>query len=106
MAIFSFFVVLPIYSWYHENALYCFHWNFSRLDRKTLAAALDNVNTVHIVLLLTLVYSILAYVLLFSICYEMSNTEFTSQEEFIERWVSKHAVFIRGVNTEIGTRLA
>lgn len=36
----------------------------------------------------------------------MSNTEFTSAEQFVEKFVAKHAIFIRGVNTKIGTVVA
>jgi len=71
-------VTMPTYAWFHRTATKCYHWNFSRLDQVTLAAALDDKRTVYSVLLLTLIYSLLAYGFLLSFCYEMSNTEFTS----------------------------
>jgi hypothetical protein len=96
--------IFPAYGRFHQEVKYCFHWNFSRWDWFTIASAMDDLGTMYWVLLMTLVFSLVAYGFLFSFCYEMSTTEFTSTEEFIERYVAKHAVFIRGVNTEIGTK--
>ena len=36
----------------------------------------------------------------------MSQYEYDTQEQYIDRFVSKHTVIIRGVNTEIGTEEA
>jgi hypothetical protein len=99
----SLLVVMPSYSWFHKQVQLCFHWNFSGFDRFTVAAALDDAETVKRVLVIALVYTLIAYCFLLGFCWEMSQTEFTSTDEFIERFVAKHAVFIRGVNPEIGT---
>ena len=101
-------MVLPTYIWIHKQAPFLIQvetWNFSQLDELTLAAVLEDDEIVYFVLLVTALYTILAYYFLFGFCYEMSQTEFTSAEQFIERFVAKHAVFIRGVNTQIGTEV-
>ena len=36
----------------------------------------------------------------------MSQYEYDTQEQYIDRFVSRHTVIIRGVNTEIGTEEA
>ena len=106
MSLLSALVSIPTFAWFHKFASQCFHWNFSHLDRITLAAALDDKRAVYSVLLLTLIYSMLAYGFLLSFCYQMSNTEFTSQEQFIDKFAANHAVFIRGVNKQISTKVA
>jgi hypothetical protein len=80
VSLLSAFITIPLYAWFHKNSTDCYHWNFSSLDKITLAAALDDKETVENVLLLMIVYSLLAYGFLISFCYEMSSTEFTSQE--------------------------
>jgi len=97
-------VTVPSFAKFHKTTLVCFHWNFSVLDKVSMASALDDSKVVYDMLLLTLFYSLVAYGFLASFCYEMSQTEFTSTEQFIDKFVAKHAVFIRGVNTQIGTK--
>lgn len=69
-----------MYSWFHKNVKYCFHWNFSRFDKLTLASALDDRDSVDKIGILVGVYSLIAYTFILSFCYEMSNTEFTNAE--------------------------
>jgi hypothetical protein len=80
LSLVSIIFVAPMYGWFHENVKTCYHWNFSRLDRITISAALDDRETVGWVILLTFIYSVLAYGFIFSFCVEMANTEFISTE--------------------------
>lgn len=102
----TWWVSIPTYAWFHRHSFECFHWNFSRLDWFTVASALDEPETVYRIMMFAFLISAVAYAFLFSFCYEMSQTEFTTADIFIEKLVAKHAVFLRGVNPEIGPKTA
>ena len=101
-------ILIPTYTWIHSLIplqITQFPPNFSCLDQLTIAKVIDDKKIIHIVLIVTGLYAIIAYLFLFAFCCEMRNTEFTSAEQYIEKFVAKHAIFIRGVNTKIGTTM-
>lgn len=53
-------------------------WNFSRLDRLTLAAFLDKQSVSWVIILLMYTYSAIAYVFLYNFSSKMSEFEFYS----------------------------
>ena len=57
-------------------------------------------------ILMTYTYSLFAYYLLLKFCTQMSQYEFDTSEQYIDRFVARHSVIIRGVNTQIGTEEA
>jgi hypothetical protein len=106
VSVISLAILVPTYALMHKDATFRrdeIPWNFSRLDALTLAAALNDGEIVFIALIVTVLYTMLAYYFLYSFCDLMSQTEFTTEDQFIERFVAKHAIMIRGVNTQIGT---
>ena len=106
---FSIVLLIPLYTTFRNPSIFTplkDNWNFSRLDKLTLAASIDDNDTVRIIILLTYTYSLFAYYLLFQFCTQMSQYEYDTQEQYIDRFVSKHTVIIRGINTEIGTEEA
>ena len=74
-------------------------WNFSRLDRMTLAYFMASESTAWVAICLMCVYTVLAYLLLFSFSSKMSEFEFYSSSMFIDRFVANHSLIITGVNT-------
>jgi len=48
-------------------------------------------------------YILIAYLLIFKFSKQMAVFEFSSQVEYHDRYVARHAVIIRGVNRNIGT---
>lgn len=54
-------------------------------------------------LILTAVYTILAYYFLIKFATEMSQTEFQSTDTFLDNFVARHALIIRGVYKNLGT---
>ena len=68
---FSIVLLIPLYTTFRNPSIFTpieDHWNFSRLDRLTLAVSIDDNDTVRIVILLTYTYSLFAYYLLFQFC--------------------------------------
>ena len=55
------------------------------------------------VVLLMYVYVVLAYVFIYKFSKRMSSFEFSSQVEYHDRYVARHAIIIRGVSRDIGT---
>lgn len=49
------------------------------------------------------VYVILAYLFIYKFSKSMASFEFSSQVEYHERYVARHAIIIRGVNRNFGT---
>jgi len=81
-------------------------WNFSRLDRVTLAFFMNEEETAYVSVAQMYLYSLLAYFFLFSFSAKMSEFEFFSSNAFIDRLVANHSLIITGVNTEMSTELA
>lgn len=76
----SYLVTVPTFVDFHKTTSECLHWNFSILDKITIASALDDNIVVYNMMMLTFLYSAIAYAFLGSFCYDMSQTEFTSTE--------------------------
>lgn len=55
------------------------------------------------VIILMYVYVLVAYALIYKFSKSMASFEFSSQVEYHDRYVARHAVIIRGVNRNIGT---
>ena len=55
------------------------------------------------VVMLMYVYTVLAYFFIYKFSKRMADFEFSSQVEYHDRYVARHAVIIRGVNRNIGT---
>lgn len=109
MSFFSIAILIPLFTVFRKPNVFApteANWNFSRLDKLTLAVALDDNQTMVIAVLMTYTYSLFAYYLLFTFCTQMSEYEFDTSEQYIDRFVAKHSVIIRGVNTQIGTEEA
>ena len=80
---FSLVILIPLYTTFRKPSIFTpveDNWNFSRLDKLTLAASIDDNDTVMIVILLTYTYSLFAYYLLLQFCAQMSVYEFDTQE--------------------------
>lgn len=73
-------------------------WNFSRLDRLTMAAFMDEKNAVWVSLVLMYTYTIIAYAFLYLFGSKMSDFEFYSSNAFIDNFVANHSLVITGVN--------
>jgi len=68
---FSIVLLIPLYTTFKNPSIFTplkDNWNFSRLDKLTLAASIDDNDTVRIIILLTYTYSLFAYYLLFQFC--------------------------------------
>ena len=68
---FSIVLLIPLFTTFRKPSIFTpvtDNWNFSRLDKLTLAASIDDNDTVIIVILLTYTYSLFAYYLLFQFC--------------------------------------
>ena len=76
-------------------------WNFSRLDRLTLAAMLDEKHAVWVSILLMYLYSALAYYFLIDFSGKMSEFEFYSSNAFIDNFVANHSLIITGINDKL-----
>lgn len=81
-------------------------WNFSRLDLISLANAINDKSVINLVILMTLLYTTIAYYFLYVLCSKMSKFEFYSANNYIDRFVARHSVVITGVNPHIGTEEA
>ena len=79
-------------------------WNFSRLDKLTIAAFLDERKAVWSVILLMYSYTAVAYYFLYSFSSRMSEFEFYSSNEFIDRFVANHSLIITGINQKISCK--
>ena len=81
-------------------------WNFSRLDKLTLAAFLDDKTASWVIILMMYVYSAIAYFFLFSFSSKMSEFEFYSQNTFLDRFVANHSIIITGVSQALAPEQA
>ena len=81
-------------------------WNFSILDKLTLAHAMANDMTGWVGIGLMYGYTLLAYIFLFSFSSKMSEFEFYSSNAFIDHFVANHSLVITGVNTELSVEQA
>ena len=73
-------------------------WNFSRLDKWTLAAVLNKENITWVSIMLMELYTLMAYWFLYTFSSKMSEFEFYSSNTFIENFVANHSLIITGVN--------
>ena len=80
--------------------------NYSVFDKLTLSNAIDDFDVTTVVILMTYLFCVFAYYLLYIFCSQMSSYEFYSANIFIDQLVASHSIIIRGVNTEIGTEEA
>lgn len=106
MSLFTIILLVPVYGYISDSSQYSasrFDWNYSFLDTLTLANAIDDFDITTLIILMTYLFSFLAYYLLYVICSQMSSLEFYTASTFIDEFVSSHSVIIRGVNTDIGT---
>jgi hypothetical protein len=76
------------------------------LDRFSIARAIGDPQATTFLALMTLLYTIIAYYFVWSFASEMEEFEFQSQFEYVDRFVARHSVIIRGVNPDIGTERA
>ena len=76
-------------------------WNFSRLDKLTLAAMLDLKHAVWGSILLMYLFTALAYWFLLDFSGKMSEFEFYSSNAFIDNFVANHSLIITGVNEKL-----
>ena len=81
-------------------------WNFSRLDKLTLAAFLDDKFAIWVIIILMYVNSGIAYYFLFSFSNKMSEFEFYSQDTFLDRFVADHSIIITGVSKSLAPEQA
>ena len=81
-------------------------WNFSRLDRLTMAAFLDEDSTIFVSILLMYAYTAIAYYFLYCFSSKMGEFEFYSSNTFIDRFVANHSIIITGVNQELSSEVA
>ncbi len=72
----------------------------------TLAWYLDEKETIWVTIMLMYVYTAIAYLFLYSFSSKMSDFEFYSSNEFIERFVANHSLIITGVNQKMSTAVA
>lgn len=107
LSIISTCVTIPLYSVVHKPQPFpgvLNSWNLSKLDTITLVMALDDPEIVNLTIYLGVLYSILAYFFLSAFCVKMSKFEFQPTIDHENEYASKHAVCIRGINKEIGTK--
>ena len=81
-------------------------WNFSRLDKLTLAYFMASESTAWVAICLMCVYTVLAYLMLYSFSSRMGEFEFYSSSMFIDRFVANHSLIITGVNTSLSSQQA
>ena len=101
-------ILIPTYLWLSESQTQNLDiaWNFSRLDLVSLANAINDKSVIRLVILMTLLYTVVAYYFLYLISSKMSKFEFYSANNYIDRFVARHSVVITGVNPHIGTEEA
>jgi len=103
-------MLVPLYSTVHQERKYSFpganYSSFSGIDNLTLGPSLDDNKLALLAILVSFIYSTIAYIFLFSFSAEMSDFEFQSSSNFIDNFVARHAVIIRGINQKIGTKRA
>ena len=76
VSLFSIVIFIPLYTVLQPVNVFApieANWNFSHLDKLTLASALDNKQTVNIAILMTYTYSLFAYYLLITFCTQMAE---------------------------------
>ena len=81
-------------------------WNFSRLDKLTLAFSMANDMTGWVGIGLMYGYAVLAYIFLFSFSSKMSEFEFYSSNAFVDSFVANHSLIITGVNSSLSVNEA
>ena len=80
-----------------------YSWNFSRLDKFTLAAFLNEKTAIMVSILLMYIYTAVAYFLLYMFSSKMTEFEFYSPNTFLDRFVANHSLIITGVSQQLST---
>ena len=83
-----------------------YSWNFSRIDRLTIAAYLDETSAVFWSILIMYIYTFIAYYFLYVQSNKMAQFEFYSSDSFIGRYVANHSIIITGVNQKLNADVA
>ena len=58
------------------------------------------------VVLMTVLYTLLAYYFVFVFAARMSGFEFAPQQQYLDEFAAQHSIMIRGINTNIGAEQA
>lgn len=109
MSLFALTLLVPVYSKLADSTKYLSPWqlqNYSLFDKLTLSNGIDDFDTTKIVILVTYLFCVFAYFLLYLFCSKMSQLQFYSANAYMDQFVASHSVIIRGVNTQIGTEEA
>ena len=64
----------------------------------TIAIALANYDSSYLLFFMTLLYTVFTYYFVFTFAKEMSDFELQSQSEYLDKYVARHSVIIRGLN--------